>query len=162
MVNMPFDAFEYLKYLDQLRYRAIILHATPEKGTAVTRFVQSLCRKANGKYLDLLELFIREEQLRGNIDSFNPEKFRALLIEQSKDVKLLCVDRADFLLDTWRREERKDFYRMITNQWDGYRNGTRAKLIVILQTSLELEQQKILDSQDQSRVLRLSDFNDIF
>ncbi|HLO18440.1 MAG TPA: hypothetical protein VK206_26645 [Anaerolineales bacterium] len=158
---MPFDAFRYLEYLDQMRYRAIILHTSPEKGNAATRFAQSLCRKANGKYLDLLGLFIHEDELREKIDSFNPEKFRALLIEQSKGVDLLCVDRSDFLLDTWRREERKNFYHMIKDQWDAYKDGTTARLIVILQTSSELEQQKIMDSQDQSRVLRLSDFNDI-
>ena len=158
---MSLDVFEYLEYLNQLRYRAVILHTAPEKGNAATRFVQTLCRRANGRYLDLLELFIREDGLRSKIDSFSPEKFRSQLIEQSKGVDLLCVDRADFLLDTWRPAERKDFYRMIANQWDGYRDDTRAKLIVVLQTSTELEQQKILDSQEQSRILRLSDFNDI-
>lgn len=158
---MAFDALQYLEYLDQMRYRAIILHAPTEKGNAATRFAQSLCRKARGKYLDLLGLFISESELREKIDSFNPEKFRGLLVEQSKGVDLLCVDRADFLLDTWRREERKNFYRMIRDQWDSYKDGTKAKLIVILQTSSELEQQKIVDSQEQNRVLRLSDFNDI-
>jgi hypothetical protein len=158
---MPYDAFQYLDYLNQMRYRAIILHAPPEKGNAATRFAQSLCSTANGKYLDLLGLFIEEIELRGKIDSFNPEKFRSLLIEQSKGVDLLCVDRVDFLLDTWRREERKFFYHMMRDQWDAYKDGTKARLMIILQTSLELEQQKIMDSQDQSRVLRLSDFNDI-
>jgi hypothetical protein len=159
--NMSFDAFQYLKYLNDMRYRAIILHAPPEKGNAATRFARSLCTQANGKYLDLLELFIHEDHLREKIDSFSPEKLRILLIEQSKGIDLLCIDRADFLLDTWRREERKDFYRMIRDQWDAFKDDTKAKLIVILQTSSELEQQKIMDSQDQSRVLRLSDFNDI-
>jgi hypothetical protein len=159
---MPVDAFQYLENLDQMRYRAVILHSAPEMGNAATRFVQTLCKRANGKYLDLLDLFIQGDELRSNIDSFNPEKFRALLIEQSKDAHLLCIDRVDFLLDTWRAAERKDFYRMIANQWDGYRDATRANLILVLQTSAELEQQKILDSQEQSRILRLSDFNDIF
>jgi hypothetical protein len=158
---MPVDAFQYLEYLDQLRYRAMILHDAPEKGIAATRFVQALCRGANGKYLDLLDLFIGDEELRSRIDSFNPEKFHVLLVEQARGVDLLCVDRADFLLDTWRSAERKDFYRMVANQWDGYRDGTRAKLMIVLQTSAELEQQKILDPQEQSRILRLSDFNDI-
>ena len=37
----------------------------------------------------------------------------------------------------------------------------KAKLMVVLQTSQEIESLKILDSQGQSRIFRLNDFNDI-
>ena len=74
---------------------------------------------------------------------------------------LLFIDRADFILDTWRRSERQDFFRMIANQWDGYKDGMRAKLFIGLQTSQEIEGLNIVNSQLQTRVLRLSDFNDI-
>lgn len=158
---MALDVFEYIKQLDQLRFRAVIFHAAPEKNAALTRFVQSLCARANGEYLDLLGAFIENDELRGKVDSFNPHKLRALLIERSKGKNLLCLDRADFLMDTWRRTERTDFYRMINNQWDGYRDETQSKLIVTLQTSIELEQQNIVDTSGQSRIFRLSDFNDI-
>jgi hypothetical protein len=96
-----------------------------------------------------------------NIDSFGPKKLRDLLIEQSQGQTLLIVDRADFLLDTWRNSERQDFYRFIQNQWDGYKEGMRAKLVFALQTSQEIEALKIIDSQGQRRIFRLSDFNDI-
>ncbi len=158
---MALDVFEYLKQLDQLRFRAVIFHATPEKNTALTRFAQSLCARTNGEYLDLLGAFIKDDELRGKVDSFNPQKLRSLFIEKSKGKKLLCVDSVDFLMDTWRRTERADFYRMINNQWDGYRDESQSKLIVMLQTSAELEQQNIVDTSGQSRIFRLSDFNDI-
>lgn len=83
------------------------------------------------------------------------------MIEQSQGQSLLVVDRADFLLDTWRKSERQDFYRFVNNQWDSYKDGMKAKLIVGLQTSQEIEALKILDSQGQSRIFRLHDFNDI-
>jgi hypothetical protein len=158
---MPINVFEYLNQLDQLRFRAVIFHAAPEKNSILTRFAQSLCTQANGEYLDLLGTFIESNELRAKVDSFNPQQLRALLIEKSNEKKLLCVDRVDFLMDTWRRTERADFYRMINNQWDGYRDETQSKLIVTLQTSAELEQQKIVDTSGQSRIFRLSDFNDI-
>lgn len=158
---MALDVFEYLKQLDQLRFRAVIFHAAPEKNAALTRFAQSFCARENGEYLDLLNTFIESEELRGKVDSFNPQKLRSLFIEKSKGKNLLCVDRMDFLIDTWRRTERADFYRMINNQWDGYRDETQSKLIVTLQTSSELEQQNIVDTSGQSRIFRLSDFNDI-
>ena len=74
---------------------------------------------------------------------------------------MLVVDRADFLLDTWRKSERQDFFRLINNQWDGYKDGMKTKLVFALQTSQEIETLKITDSQNQSRIYRLTDFNDL-
>lgn len=158
---MPINILEYLVHLEQERYRAVILHAVPEKGPALTAFCQRFSKQANGKYLDLLELFIQTPTLSESIDRFNPEKFRSLLIEQSRDQSLLVVDRADFLLDTWRKLERQGFYRFVGNQWDGYKEGMKTKLIFGLQTSPEIESLKIIDSQGQSRIFHLTDFNDI-
>ena len=158
---MPISVFDALIRLEQERYRAIILHDIPEKSPSLTQFCQKVCKKTNGKYLDLLEFFIQSPNLSENIDSFSPEKFRGLLIEQSKGQSFLVIDRVDFLLDTWRKSERQDFFRFINNQWDSYKDGMKAKLIVVLQSSQEIELLKILDSQGQSRIFRLNDFNDI-
>ena len=158
---MTLDIFEYFTQLDQERYRAVIIHAAPEKGPAVTKFFQKVCARAGGKYIDLLDLFIQNQELSERIDRFSPEKLRALLIEHSKGNNLLFLDRADFLLDTWGKRERQEFFRLIEIQWDGYKDGMRTKLIISLQTSQEIESLKIVDSQGEPRVLQLSDFNDI-
>ena len=158
---MPISVFDTLAHLEQERYRAVILHTVPEKSPSLSQFCQKFCKQANGKYLDLLEFFIQSSALSESIDSFSPEKLRGLLIEQSQGQSLLVVDRTDFLLDTWRKSERQDFFRFINNQWDSYKDGMKAKLIVGLQTSQEIEALKILDSQSQSRIFRLTDFNDI-
>jgi hypothetical protein len=159
---MPLDALEFFAHLEQERYRAIILHAEPEKGPSVTQFAKKVCVQLSGKYLDLLGLFIQTKELSEHIDRFSPEEFRELLIEQSKGHILLVIDRADFLLDTWSRAEKKDFFGLLDkNQWDGFKEGMKARLMICLQTSLEIEGLQISDSQDQSRVFRLSDFNDI-
>lgn len=158
---MPIDVFETLAQLGQERYRAAIIHVTPEKSPALTLFCRKLCKQAKGHYLDLLELFIQSTALSEVIDSFGPEKLKDLLVEKSRGQALLVVDRADFLLDTWRKSERQDFYRLINKQWDGYKDGMRAKLIVVLQTSQEIEATKMVDSQGQSRIFQLTDFNEI-
>ena len=158
---MPISIFEALVSLEQERYRAVILHSVPEKSPSMTHFSQKVCKQTNGKYLDLLDFFIQSPNLSENIDSFSPEKLRGLLIDQSKGQSLLVIDRVDFLLDTWRKSERQDFFRFINNQWDSYKDGMKAKLVVVLQTSQEIELSKILDSQGQSRIFRLNDFNDI-
>ena len=158
---MPINVFDMLGNLDQERYRAVIFHAAPDKGPSMTTFCKKICEQKKGKYLDLLEFFIQSPHLSEAIDSFNPEKLRKLLIEQSRSQKLLIVDRIDFLLDTWRRAERHDFYRFINNQWDGYKDGMRTKIIFVQQTSLDIDTLKIVDSQNNSRVFQLADFYDI-
>ena len=157
---MSVDIFEFLLQLDQKRYRSVILHAPPEKGPAIARFCQKLCLTAGGKYLDLLDYFIQTPALSQTIDIFSPEKFRSLLIEQSRSQSLLVVDRADFILDTWRRPERLVFYRLFTDQWDSYREGMKAKLVVCLQTSQEILALPA-DSSVQGHIRQLTDFNDI-
>jgi len=157
---MTLDIFKYFAQLDQERYRAIIMHAAPEKGSSVTKFAQKVCAQADGKYIDLLDLFIQNQNLSRQIDGFNPDKLRALLIEHCKGTNLLFLDRADFILDTWSRGERQDFFRMLEIQWDGFKDGMRAKLIIALQTSQEIKSLHINDSQGRTRVKQLSDFND--
>jgi len=50
---------------------------------------------------------------------------------------------------------------LVANQWDGYGDSTKAKLLIALQTSQEIESLSIVDSHSKSRVLTLTDFNDI-
>jgi len=154
---MPINVFDMLGNLDQERYRAVIFHAVPDKGPSMTTFCKKICEQKNGKYLDLLEYFIQSPELSETIDSFNPEKLQKLLIEQSRSQKLLIVDRIDFLLDP----ERRDFYRFVDKQWDGFKDGMKAKLVFVQQTSLDIETLKIVDSKNNSRVFQLADFYDI-
>lgn len=158
---MPKDIFDTLTQLDQERYRVALIHTLPENGPAMTAFCKKICKNSNGKYFDLLDHFILTPVLSEKIDSYNLEKLRELLIEQSKGYPLLVVDRADFLLDTWRKLERQAYFRFLTNQWDGFKNGMGSKLIFALQTSQEIEELQINDSQGQSRIFHLSEFNDI-
>ncbi|MEI7988647.1 MAG: hypothetical protein WCI88_06380 [Chloroflexota bacterium] len=158
---MAINVFDFLGHLQQERYRTVILHATPEKSAALTLFCQKICKQTRGKYLDLLELFIHSKTLSEKIDRFNPENLRSLFLEQSQAQALLIVDRVDFLLDTWRKSERQDFYRFLDKKWDGFTENMKAKLVVCLQTSLELESLQMVDSQKQNRIYRLTDFNDI-
>jgi len=158
---MPTEIFYLLNLLDRERYRAAIIHTSPEKSPALTDFCKKFCQQKGGKYLDLLEFFIQSPTLSESIDRFSPEKLRTLLIEQSRGETLLVLDRPDFLLDTWRKSERQDFFRLFNNQWDGFKDSMKAKLIIALQTSIEIADLKVLDSKGQNRVFKLTDFNDI-
>jgi len=159
---MPLDVYEFLSHLEKERYRAVVLHSAPEKGVYATQFAKKVCTRLGGKYLDLLDYFIQTEELSEQIDRFSPEEFRELLIDQSKEETILVIDRADFLLDTWRRTEKKDFFGLIDrNQWDGFKEGMKARLVIYLQTSQQILSLQNSNSQDQKRFFQLSDFNDI-
>jgi hypothetical protein len=158
---MSIDVYAYLDQIGQQRYRAVILHTSPDKSSMLTQYSRKLCEKTNGKYIDLLAWFINNPNYSHELSSFSPEKFRDFLIEQGRGISLLNIDRVDFLLDTWRKKQMNDFYRLIENQWDGYKDTMKAKLIINLQTSSELEALTILDSQGNSRIRELSEFSDI-
>jgi len=158
---MPSSIFTVIDTLKQERYRAALLHASPEFGPSMSGFCQTFCTQTKGKYLDLLDLFIQTPELNSTIDSFNPTKLRSLVIEHARAQSLLVVDRADFLLDTWRKSERQIFFRFVNNQWDGFKESEQAVLIFSLQTSSEIEELNLMDSRRQSRIFRLGDFNDI-
>ena len=115
----------------------------------------------DGAALDLLAYFQDNPELATAIDRFGPEQLRTLLVEQSPGKNLLIVDRMDFLLDTWRKEERQAFYRMVTQQWNSFLDNTRATLVFCLQSSSELEDLRITDTRGCSRVLALSELNEI-
>jgi len=159
--RMLIDITETIKRFEQERYRALIIHTIPMKSPNLTAFSQKFCNNLGGKYLDLLEFFIQSPELSETIDRFSPEKFRELLIQQSRSYSLLVVDRIDFLIDTWRKTERQNFYRLVQNQWDSYREGMKATLVLCMQSSQEIEALKIYDSQGNSRILCLTDFKDI-
>lgn len=160
-IRMPKNIINYLEEFQTQRYRAMIIHTEPEKGPALSELCQKTCKILKGKYIDLLELFIQEKELNEKIDVFSTNRLRDLLISLSKGQPLIAIDRMDFLLDTWTKNERQDFYRMIDNQWDSFKESMKARVIFCLQTSQEIESLVIKDSEDQSKIFKLTDFNEI-
>jgi hypothetical protein len=159
---MARDISELFELLNQGRYRAIIIYVNPGDSLKLSEFAENICSKHDGEYLDLLELFIKSKTLHENVDRFSPDDFRSLIIEHNKNTNLLVVDRIDFILDTWRRLQRKDFYTFIDNQWDCYKDSMDATLVICLEKRAEFEGLNIVDFQGSSRVFQLTDFNAIF
>jgi hypothetical protein len=158
---MGVDLLNYINVLGQEKFRAIILHAPPAKSQELSKFAGRLLYHKGGSAIDLLIYFQEDPQLASGIDRFGPEQLKTLLIEQSKGKDLLVIDRPDFLLDTWRKEERLAFYRMVKQQWNSFLENTRATLVFCLQSSLEIEDLNITDTRGRSRVLALAELNEI-
>ena len=158
---MPIEISETINHLAQERYRAIIIFTAPDKSSELSVFLRKVARTNNGKYLDLLDVFINSPELRTSVDIFSVEDMRRTLIQESSGQSLIVLDRADFLLDIWRRSDQLVFFRFLNDQWDGFKDGMKATLIVGLQSSEELKAAHMVDSQSNSRIFRLSAFNDI-
>lgn len=158
---MPIDISDTINHLAQQRYRAIIINSAPEKSTELSGFLKKTAKKFNGKYFDLLNFFINSPEMSATLDCFSLEDFRSILIKERIGQSLIILDRADFLLDTWRKSDRRDFYRLLDNQWDGYKESMKATLIIGLLTSEETKATNIVDSQGENRVFPLTAFNDI-
>ena len=155
---------DILKIIDSLgdeRYRTLIIHAPPESGPMMSKFGQRIAEVRGGSYVDLLDYFIENQELSAQIDRFGPEKFKEMLIELSKGERILVINRADFLIDTWRKKQREAFMRLFQNQWDSYRKGMQATLVFCLQSSHDINTLTNRDPSFSVRVMHLSELDDI-
>lgn len=159
--KMGIDLLDYLELLGQEKFRAIILHAPPDKSLELSKFVSRILSHKDGADLDILAFFQADPQLASDIDRFGPEQLKALLVDMSRGKDLLVIDHLDFLLDTWRKDERLAFYRMVKQQWNSFLENTRATLVFCLQSSSEVEDLNITDTRGHSRVLALAELNEI-
>ena len=160
-MKMGIHIQEYLARLGQEKFRSIIIHEKPQADNALRQYAGQIREKIGGGYLDVLGYFLADTELAKEVDRFNPDQFKTLLQDKSNGEKLFIVDRADFILDTWRKSERQAFYRMIEKQWNSFIGTMGATLIFFLQTSGEIEALKITDSRGDSRVHRLEKFNEL-
>lgn len=158
---MGIDFRDYFTRLGQEKFRAIIIHGPPSMGWAMSEFGVKMARSVGGTYCDLLSYFLARPDLAETIDRFGLEQFKELLLEQSQGLPLLVVDRADFLLDTWRKAERLGFYRLVRVQWNSFVTEMNATLAFCMQTSPELLDLNIIDSHGDSRVHPLSSFDEL-
>jgi hypothetical protein len=156
---MIIDFSDYLEYLGSQKFRSIIICS--ENPSSLSKFVKKASKRYKGKYIDLLELFRDSEDLSKNIDIFGVEDLLSMLLVESNGQSFLIIDRIDFLLDTWQKEAKVAFFRMVENQWNSFQESMKAILIFCLHSPDGAEDLKILDSQGKSRIHMLSNFKAI-
>lgn len=155
---------DILKIIDSLgneRYRTLIIHAPPESGPLMSNFGRRMAEVRGGSYVDLLGYLIEHQELSAQINRIGPEQFKQILIELSKGERILVIDNADLLIDTWRKNQREAFMRIFQNQWDSYRDGMQAILVFCLQSSHEIDALTHRDPSFSVRVIHLSELDDI-
>ena len=151
---------QYLEFLKKEKFSSIIIYSKSHR--ALSKFSQQAAVKYKGKYLDLLNYFKQHSELAKGIDVFKMEDLLSLLKKEAVGQSLLFVDKMDFLLDTWRDDEKKAFYRLLQNQWNSFLEDMKAGLVICLRTNNFLENKlKIVDTKGNSRVHKLSNFKAI-
>ena len=159
---MGVNLLAYLDLLYQEKFRVLILHSAPEKSSELSKYVMKLTEYTGGSALDLLTYFSNTPELSSAIDLFGLEQLKELLVERSRGKDLLVIDRLDFLMDSWRKEEHQALYRMIQLQWNSFLENTRATLIFCMQSSSELDGLQIRDAHGRNRVIALAELNAIY
>lgn len=153
------DFGELLKDLGTEKFRSVIIYS--DSSSAQIEFAKKAASKYQGQYVDFIDLFQRQPELMTNIDTFDIERFKSILIDQSSHSQFLLITRMDFLLDVWSSDTVKSFYRLIKNQWNSFQETMQSTLVFFLQTNVNLLDQEITNSSGHSRVLPLSTFKAI-
>ncbi|MFC1533225.1 hypothetical protein ACFL7M_07670 [Thermodesulfobacteriota bacterium] len=154
---MKKDFGKHIESLGTEKYRSIIIHH--DSFSAMKYFAQSATDKYGGKYWDLLDYFKDNPEI--SVDVFDVEELEILMKKLSSGHPFLCIDKINFLLDTWSRDEKTSFYGLIRNVWNSFYKDSQATLVFFIHTFEELEQQKITDSSGNSRIHLLSSFEAI-
>ena len=154
---MKKDFGKYIESLGTEKYRSIIIHHN--SFSAMEQFAKSAAKKYGGQYCDLLGYFKDHPEI--SIDVFDVEELEILLKKLSAVHSFLCIDKINFLLDTWSGDEKTSFYGFIRNVWNSFYKDTQATLVFFIYTYEELKQPKITDSSGNSRIHLLSSFEAI-
>ena len=151
---MKEDFSKYLKALGTQKYRSIIVHHASFR--AMEQFARAAAKKYGGGYCDLLIYFQNNPDI--HVDVFDVEDLSDLLKTLSAGQSLLCVDKINFLLDTWSDNEKTAFYSLVRNGWNSFYPQTRATLVFFIQSYDEIKEQRINDTHKRSRIRPLSHF----
>ena len=79
------------------RYKHFIIYGPPKIGK--TKLGKRIAALMNGKYLDLLALFLANDNFAAQIDVFGPQRLIELI--QNEVASFIVIDQLDFLLNTW-------------------------------------------------------------
>ena len=151
---MKEDFSKCLNALGTQKYRSIIIHHASFK--ALEQFALAAAKKYGGGYCDLLAHFKNTPDI--HVDAFDVEDLSDLLKILSAEQSLLCVDKINFLLDTWSNNEKAAFYSLVRNRWNSFYPHTKATLVFFIQSYDEMREQSINDTHKRSRIRPLSHF----
>jgi len=156
MTNNLLDILSYIERQKRESYRAFFIVGPANFGKS--DFARELAEKADGRYLDLLELFLNDQSLSDSIDTFRPTDLERLLIDLGDGVELLIVDNIDFLINTWTLRMREEFRDRFLKLRSGVTQTTFCFVAQIDEVFKEIDAK---NTSGQSRVIELSSIRKI-
>lgn len=144
---------EFINSLSGERHRTFIVHNGPATGKS--KYARLFAEKSKGKYLDLLERFGKDAELKNRIDIFDIRDIENLLIEEAKDTNLLILDNVEFLLNTWHDNGHDLLFHLLAKSWDSFKASYRAVLGVFLITNRKILDLELKTSKGETRVFHL-------
>lgn len=148
---------ELYKELKGKRYFSIIIHSKPNSG--LSEFAQKAAEAIKAKYINLQDLFITNKELSGKIQIYSDQDLQSYLREEVKSGHPIVLDKIDFLLDTWNRNEMDSFLKLFKTQWDTFGPTYKAPLIVFVETNIYLKDFQFNFEDGNPKVYQLSQFN---
>lgn len=145
------------KELKNQRYFSIIIHSKP--GTGLSEFAQKAAKKINANYVNLHSRFLDDEELSNKIQKFTDQDFHNFLVKETKNEKPIIVDNIDFLLDTWKKDEKKAFVNLFRRQWDTWNPTYKVPLIVFMESHPFISELNIEFDNSKPKIYKLSEFS---
>jgi len=150
------DILQFIDIQSRESFRAFFIVGRANSGKS--RFARKIVERAQGYYLNLLELFMKRSGLSEMVDTFRPEQLERLLLAMESDSTLFVVDDIDFLLNTWTDKTKDEF----VNRFLRLRSGVTDKIFCfVVQEDEVFEKVEFRNTIGQSRILNLHEIADI-
>lgn len=148
------DIEEFLHLMRRERYHCFVVHAPPMEGK--TRFAKRMAERVKCDYLDLLQDFARNPDLKNKIDRVTPKDLKDYLSTRPNFGSLTILDEMDFLWYTWNENDRLEWLNILKLWQQG------AFYMVVLPTDSVFENFQML-SQDKktNRILKLNEVKNL-
>ena len=144
------DIIQLINFQTKEQYRAVMILGPANCGK--TRFAKRLAEKINAKYIDLLEIFVDDENFSKSIDTFDVLSLKKYLLKLATEEPVIILDNIDFLLNTWSEREKGEFLNLIDKLRS---NETKKTLCFFVQEEDIFDSKRILNSRNESRIIHL-------
>lgn len=138
--------------------RAFIVHYPAKSGK--TQFAREICeQREDAHLLDLQAYFLQHPEL-SPIRRLDFTKFKDLLLSLDMREDVILVDNVDFLFNTWRKKDKEKFSNWLKHQLRTP-GDTKKTFIFVFQTDPFIENIILVNSNQESRVLPMNEFESI-
>ena len=142
------DLVQLIDFQTKEQYRTVMILGPANCGK--TRFAKLLAEKINAKYIDLLEIFVDDENLSKSIDTFDVFSLKKYLLKLATEEPVIIVDNIDFLVNTWSDREKGEFLNLIDKLRS---NETKKTFCFFAQEEGIFDSNRILNSGNESRII---------